>query len=126
MKKQSKMVLRMQGDAGWATAGGAGRPFGDRLRKSQAWESSVDDDGLSSASTPPKSNTPTNGDGKMRSRGELRFPATGEEFTIARGNAEAGGRMLVPAQRQPIPVLEGERTHPPHHTRPLSSTRITI
>jgi len=103
-KQQSTKVLRLQGEAGWATEGGV-RKFGDSLRKQQAWESS--EDVLSSSSTPKKGNTAKSGGG------ELRLAATGEEFTIARGNSELGGRMLVPVQRQPIPVLEGNPSPSP-------------
>jgi len=104
-----KKVLRLQGEAGWATEGG-GYKIGDSLRKQQAWESS--EDVLSSSGTPKKGNTAKIGGG------ELRFAATGEEFTIARGNSEAGGRILMPAQRQPIPVLEGDPSPNQHACKP--------
>jgi len=108
-------IQRLTGGVGWMPqsypadskpAGSASRSRNVRVSplRTRSWDS-CDDAALSNASTPPKENMAIC---------QRRWHPTEEDFTIARGVDQRG---LM--QRQPIPVLDGERLAP---LQPLLST----
>lgn len=93
----------------------------DKVRRQLGLWESESEDVLSRDTTPVKHlHSPVDDASKQqRSPGVLRWAATSEEFTVARGGADQRQRV----QREPIPVLEGKarRAKAPTPARPAQT-----